>query len=64
MKKVIYALIAIPLFIIGPLGLLTCTECGYPNYIPSYVAFVIASLIYYIVVIIPLNFFYKQEKII
>ncbi len=62
MKKLFYALIAIPLFIIWPFSLLICTECCYSDNIPSFIAFIIGSLIYYVIVITPLNYIFWNKR--
>jgi hypothetical protein len=56
LQKLLYAIIAIPLFIFWPMFILVCTICRVPEYyyfnLPT---FFITSMIYYLVVIIPLN---------
>ena len=61
MNKLLYALIAIPAFLIWPFSLLICTECYYPDDFNPILAFLIGSLIYYVIVIIPLNFLFKKK---
>jgi hypothetical protein len=66
MKKILYALIAIPLFIIWPLSFLICTECMYSDKMNPLLVFILSSLIYFVIIIMPLNYFFdkfsKKEK--